>query len=340
MERVYRPARLAASTSGDKGFAFKVATAVLLVTAMALSSCSSRDPFAGKGSPLYPGSGPLPKGGGRYLVGEPYQVAGRRYYPREDPAYDKVGIASWYGPGFHRRMTSNGEWFDQDYLSAAHPTLPLPSYARVTNLENGRNIVVRVNDRGPFVDNRVIDLSKKSADVLGVRGKGTAKVRVKYIGPAPLNDKGTHLAAMNRSIDDGTPSEPVMVAEKPRVPSAAVRVAGKPRPASPPVVMAARPEPESGLDMEEIEASIAQAQNNIAGFYVQVGSFSDPSNAGRAKAEVASVGPVVITPIEAGISRLYRVRIGPLRDESEAHAALAQVQAAGHHDARLVFAQN
>lgn len=310
MERVYRPARLAASTSGDKGFAFKVATAVLLVTAMALSSCSSRDPFAGKGSPLYPGSGPLPKGGGRYLVGEPYQVAGRRYYPREDPSYDKVGIASWYGPGFHRRMTSNGEWFDQDYLSAAHPTLPLPSYARVTNLENGRNIVVRVNDRGPFVDNRVIDLSKKSADVLGVRGKGTAQVRVKYIGPAPLNDKGTHLAAMNRSIDDGTPPEPVMVAARPQ--------------AKPNVT----------------EVRVTQAQNNIAGFYVQVGSFSDPSNAGRAKAEVASVGPVVITPIEAGISRLYRVRIGPLRDESEAHAALAQVQAAGHHDARLVFAQN
>src|SRR5918994_845273 len=111
MERVYRPARQAASTSGDKGLAFKVATVVLLVTAMALSSCSSRDPFAGKGSPMYQGSGPLPKGGGRYLVGEPYQVAGRRYHPREDPSYDKVGIASWYGPGFHRRMTSNGEWF-------------------------------------------------------------------------------------------------------------------------------------------------------------------------------------------------------------------------------------
>jgi rare lipoprotein A len=86
--------------------------------------------------------------------------------------YDKVGQASWYGPKFHRRMTSNGEWFDQDYLSAAHPTLPLPSYARVTNLENGRQLVVRVNDRGPFVADRIIDLSKKSADVLGFRNRG------------------------------------------------------------------------------------------------------------------------------------------------------------------------
>lgn len=311
MEQVYRPARQAAGTSGDKGFVFKTATVVLLVSAMALSSCSSRDPFAGTGSPIYPGSGPLPKGGGRYLVGKPYEIAGRRYYPREEPSYDKVGIASWYGPKFHRRMTSNGEWFDQEYLSAAHPTLPLPSYARVTNLENGRHLVVRVNDRGPFVANRIIDLSKKSADVLGVRGNGTAKVRVQYIGPAPLNDKGTHLAAMNRNLGrGGAPSEPVMVA--------------------------ARPQPKPDVT----EVRIAQAQNNIAGFYVQVGSFSDPTNAGRAKANVAAVGPVVIMPVEAGLGRFYRVRVGPLRNESEAYAALAQIQAAGHHDAKLVSAQN
>ena len=178
-----------------------VAGMSLLLSVLSLVGCSSsmkRDPFAGIGSPIYKGNGPLPKGGGRYQLGEPYEVAGVWFYPKEEPAYDKMGVASWYGPQFHRRMTSNGEWFDMDYLSAAHPTLPLPSYAKVTSLETGKEIVVRVNDRGPFVADRIIDLSRKSAEALGFRNKGTAEVRVQYIGPAPLNDHGMHLAAMNR----------------------------------------------------------------------------------------------------------------------------------------------
>ena len=187
----------------------------LLFSVLSLVGCSSnmkRDPFAGIGSPMYKGNGPLPKGGGRYQVGEPYEVAGVWFYPQEDPTYDKMGMASWYGPQFHRRMTSNGEWFDMDYFSAAHPTLPLPSYAKVTSLETGKEIVVRVNDRGPFVADRVIDLSRKSAEALGFRRKGTAEVRVQYIGPAPLNDRGTHLAAMNRELQRGTPLPQMMVA--------------------------------------------------------------------------------------------------------------------------------
>lgn len=129
----------------------------------------------------------LPRGGGRAQVGRPYRIAGRLYTPREDPDYDRTGVASWYGPGFHGRLTANGEVFDQYTLSAAHPTLPLPSYARVTNLENNHSVVVRINDRGPFAHDRIIDLSKRAADVLDFRGDGVARVRVQYEGQAPLH---------------------------------------------------------------------------------------------------------------------------------------------------------
>jgi rare lipoprotein A (peptidoglycan hydrolase) len=127
------------------------------------------------------------KGGGRYIVGKEYRVRGKTYRPKEDPSYSAVGIASWYGPNFHGRLTANGEIFDQYALSAAHPTMPLPSYARVTNLGNGSSVIVRVNDRGPFAHNRVIDLSARAAQMLGYAGNGTAKVRVEYVGKARMD---------------------------------------------------------------------------------------------------------------------------------------------------------
>lgn len=130
---------------------------------------------------------PVPKGGGRYQVGQPYQVRGKWYQPKEEPGYSKVGLASWYGSAFHGRYTANGEIYDRHHLSAAHPTFPLPSYARVTNLENGSSVIVRVNDRGPYSDGRIIDVSSKAAEMLDVKGKGTAKVRVQYVGKAPLD---------------------------------------------------------------------------------------------------------------------------------------------------------
>ena len=130
---------------------------------------------------------PIPKGGGRYKIGEPYQVAGQWFVPREQPGYDRIGIASWYGADFHGRRTSNGEIYDMRALTAAHPTLPMPSYAYVTNQANGRTILVRINDRGPYVANRVIDLSQASARTLGLERGGTGRVRVRYAGPAPLD---------------------------------------------------------------------------------------------------------------------------------------------------------
>lgn len=140
-----------------------------------------------KASPRVVASGPVPKGGGRYMVGKPYVVKGKTFVPRENPDYDKVGVASWYGDAFHGRMTANGELYDKEHLSAAHPTLPLPSYARVTNLNTGSSVIVRINDRGPFHKGRIIDLSRKTADMLDMKHSGTGEVRVQYIGPARLD---------------------------------------------------------------------------------------------------------------------------------------------------------
>ncbi|HEY9216578.1 MAG TPA: septal ring lytic transglycosylase RlpA family protein, partial [Phenylobacterium sp.] len=133
-----------------------------------------------------------------YKIGQPYQVGGIWYVPREQPDYQEEGIASWYGPGFHQKATANGEIFDQALVSAAHTTLPLPSLVEVTNLENGRKLEVRVNDRGPFVGGRVIDLSQEAARRLGFEGKGTARVRVRYLGRAPLPDYGLQYASAGR----------------------------------------------------------------------------------------------------------------------------------------------
>lgn len=129
----------------------------------------------------------LPRGGGRDQIGKPYTVRGKVYYPKEVKDYKKTGIASWYGDAFHGRLTANGEIYDKTHLTAAHPTMPLPSYARVTNTANGSSVIVRVNDRGPYSHNRLIDLSKRAAEMLDYTHTGTAKVQVEYVGRAPLD---------------------------------------------------------------------------------------------------------------------------------------------------------
>ena len=152
-----------------------------------LVGCGSGGNGEKLGERVIPLGQPVPKGGGRYATGTPYKVDGVWYQPREEAAYDRVGTASWYGELFHGRRTANGEIYDMERLSAASPTLPMPVYARVTNLENRRSIIVRVNDRGPYRSSRIMDVSRRSAEVLGFRHKGTARVRVQYLARAPLN---------------------------------------------------------------------------------------------------------------------------------------------------------
>lgn len=158
------------------------------------------------------------KGGGRAQVGKPYQVRGKWYYPKEEPGYSKSGKASWYGANFHGRLTANGEVYDMFGLSGAHPTFPLPSYARVTNRKNGRSVVVRVNDRGPYWSGRVMDVSSKAAEMLGFKHDGIGEIRVDYIGRAPLEGDDTkalvasYRAGSGRPVDDGLPTG-VMIAD-------------------------------------------------------------------------------------------------------------------------------
>jgi len=162
----------------------------------------------------------VPKGGGTYRVGKPYVVAGRTYVPEENLSYRAEGIASWYGDDFHGRLTANGEVYDMHSLSAAHPTLPMPSYVRVTNLANRKSLVVRVNDRGPYVGNRVIDLSVRAAKLLGFHDNGLGRVRVEYVGRAPLegSDDRQLLATLREGEAAPAPSPVRVAAAKPLVP--------------------------------------------------------------------------------------------------------------------------
>ncbi len=189
----------------------------LIAGGLLLANCSSN--VAGRVDPRYGVASSarvaklgqaVPKGGGVYRVGKPYTVAGRTYNPEENTHYSKIGLASWYGPDFHGRYTANGEIFDMNAISAASPTLPLPSYARVTNLANRRSIVVRVNDRGPFVGDRLIDVSVKTAKLLGFYGEGVTKVKVEYVGRAPL--KGSDDRKLASTLRNHVPGSGVQVA--------------------------------------------------------------------------------------------------------------------------------
>lgn len=211
----------------------------LVAAGLLLANCGSADRFARKVDPKYgvPSSPrvvadgqPIPKGGGTYRVGKPYAVAGRNYVPEENPQYEAEGLASWYGSAFHGRLTANGEVFDKESISAAHPTLPMPSYVRVTNLRNRKSLVVRVNDRGPFHGNRVIDLSSKAAHLLGFQQNGVARVKVEYVGRASLD--GSDDRKLLATLRHGQPApSPILVASaKPNIALAGARAPGGPVP--------------------------------------------------------------------------------------------------------------
>ncbi len=247
----------------------------------------------------------VPRGGGQYLVGRPYTVAGRRYYPAENPSYTAVGMASWYGAAFHGRRTANGEVYDMASLSAAHPTMPLPSYARVTNLGNGYSVIVRVNDRGPYHAGRVMDVSSRVADVLDMKAMGTAKVKVDYVGPAPLegSDDLQLLASLRTDGSPanmiGFPSAPTLVANAAAEQTETIwsffsggggrggqqqqpqsQPAPSPAPEPPPVEVASRPElPPPPPEPVRVAAAPAEAGEADPSPPEPIGSIRQPSSA-------------------------------------------------------------
>lgn len=230
-------------------------------------------------------------------VGQPYTVLGRTYYPRDDRTYDERGIASWYGPGFHAKLTANGETYDQDDQTAAHKTLPMPSWVEVTNLDNGRQLTVRVNDRGPFVDGRIIDLSRRSAQLLGVDGPGLARVRVRRVYPPE-----------SRAF---TPPQPIPSAPAPQLPPAVL---------TPPPTAAAR----------AIEPAVAPIPPS---FFVQVAALADQGRAEWLAQYLSAYGQGRAQQAPNG---LWRVRLGPYAQERDAQDALLEVQSAGYPAARIV----
>ena len=254
--------------------------------------------------------------GGIYKIGTPYQIMGSWYYPRENTNYDETGIASWYGPKFHGRRTANGEIFDMNLLTAAHPTLPMPVRARVTNLENGKSIIVRINDRGPFAKDREIDLSRKAAEVLGFKDKGTTQVRVQYLGRAPMYDSAGRLI---RGQEPAT-----FIAEKPRTPDENKRVA---------------PAPVGQVEKQTLDGrTLADAPPPIASkrYAVQVGVFSSRFNAERLKRQLDSLTPAEVSEAKINGETYYRVKVGGANVREDARQTLDMLVSAGHQDAVIV----
>jgi rare lipoprotein A len=202
----------------------------LALCCLALAHCGSQDTLTNRFDPKYGVSSsprvvelgePAPKGGGTYRIGKPYVVAGVTYVPQENPNYRAEGLASFYGSDFHGRRTANGEVFDMESLSAAHPTLPIPCYVRVTNLANHKSVIVRVNDRGPYHGNRLIDVSQKTAQVLGFHQFGVARVRVEYVAAAALegSDDRMLLATYREGEPAPAPSRVMLASARPFLPN-------------------------------------------------------------------------------------------------------------------------
>lgn len=394
---------------------------------------------------------------GNLKIGNPYNIDGQTYKPHYDPNYDETGVASWYGPGFHGRSTANGERFDQHAMTAAHRTLPLPSMVKVTNLENGKSTIVKVNDRGPFKKDRIIDLSKAAATKIEMMGKGTAEVRVEYLeaeskkliadliqagkltakaetlhmmamndiaasaakapaaatvaavaavpeekpskmagffgklnpfsdaeasepkdtpntAPAQLEEvesvenidasQGTAFAAPNRAEANYMPTKPVasrdLTAPTEALinPPAEMESLPEPQVTAEPQMVAASPLPSSSepeMQAREAEAQVAllnpqagssepvqtvnepvQVAAMGAGYYIQAGSFAQAQNAHILAEKLASVGEATVKPVEVNGRTLYRVRLGPIADNSSAHQALNSVQDLGVRDARVI----
>lgn len=260
--------------------------------------------------------GRMTAAGGIYKIGTPYKIEGQWYFPREDTSYVNEGIASWYGTKFHGRRTANGEIFDMNLITAAHPTLPMPVRARVTNLENDRSIIVRINDRGPFAKDREIDLSRRAAEMLGFMQQGTAQVRVEYLGRAALYDSA------GRPISGQPPD--VFIAEKPPTPEDARRVAS----AAPVDDVAAY-----DLDGRPVPVRHSQYETRYA---VQVGVFSSRENAEQLKARLERIAPVDIVEFELDGNTMFRVKMGGANIRADARLVLDRLIGAGHQDAVII----
>ncbi len=343
------------SRSRALGFGF-----IGLLLAALLAGCAEQKPH------------PTPqaaKGQGYYKVGTPYQVDAVWYYPRVDYSYDETGIASWYGPDFHGKYTANGEVYDMNDLTGAHPTLPMPSIVRVTSLENGRSIIVRINDRGPYLHGRIVDLSRRAAQLLGMIDKGTAKVRVEILpeesrqatliaqqgdiptperiaaalpGAIPPAERIAMAAPMDQvAVEPLDPPPGIRAAPDLHNNKAANRAAAPRAMTAPSAAAAPGADPGAAGTPQETTAAPPQPQVTVlpvppTSIYVQVGAFTHYDYADRLRAQLQQLGPTQVTQATVAGQPFFRVWMGPTESVPEADRLLDQVVRAGYHGARIV----
>ena len=267
-----------------------------LASVLILGACAYGSVDLGDGK--YSQASAITGQGGTYKVGKPYKIMGIWYYPKEDYSYSEVGTASWYGKDFHAKKTANGERYDMNSLTAAHRTLPLPSIVKVTNLENGRSLVLRVNDRGPYAKNRIIDVSKRASQLLGFYTQGTTKVRVEVM------EKESK--ALKAALTGEPVKENIYQAQE----------------TSPIVTSELKP----------------MAQSNVSypkgSYFVQVGSFSMENGAQSMASQLDVKSNIFYTNVNG--QNFYRVRVGPFVDEQSAGEMLSDIKNKGFYDAKIV----
>jgi len=356
------------SRTGAKSVLRAGALPVVLSAVLALAGCAETQ-LAGAVLKDVSRSETPTGAGGYWKVGTPYKIAGEWYYPKDDPNYDNVGIASWYGPNFHKKKTANGEIFDMYKVSAAHPTLPMPVIARVTNLENGRALIVRVNDRGPFAHDREIDMSMRAAELLGFKEQGTTKVRVQYLSraadwkgeqglqtaqapvqqpqpqaarPAARQVAAASAASMQPIRDDQPKDDDdsgIATAGLPPSPSMPMDVsllagAGSAAASVPSAITAPQAAPASQPPVSETPTrAMAPVTDN---FFVQAGSFRSASNANSLATQLKDLGPVEVKETVVNGTPWYRVRVGPVDNAPGADSLLESVISRGQDGARVV----
>ena len=347
---------------------------LMIVFGLLASACTETQ-LAAHIAKQIPMPGDTPDTTGDFKVGSSYVIKGKRYYPKESYNHSEVGMASWYGPGFHGKLTANGEIYDQYALTAAHRTLQMPSLVEVTNLSNGRSLVLRVNDRGPFAHNRVIDVSKKAAELLGFRQNGVAKVRVRVLpgesrkiammAKAGRSTAGTEVA-MNRSgtldefhqirmastkpvrkpVTESTRqviARPVAVEreEKPIMISRAQPVQATPVPVTAPRQVMRVSAPSAPTPASKPMIKTAQMQPIIEQdyFYVNADTLRDMDEAETLRLSLSQYGRTSIVPTIEDGQAVYRIKVGPVNNRAQAEALLAQIRAIGRDNSTITVAK-
>ena len=327
-----------------RGARFGLGAALILLAGCSLSAPTHRPPPPPASTvpvtPSVPAAPPdllstpdaVPRAEPRSRSGNPpfYDVLGHRYFVLSSAeGYAERGVASWYGPTFHGVSTAMGEPYDMYAMTAAHKTLPLPAYAQVTNLRNGRSVVVRINDRGPFVNNRIIDVSYRAAQLLGMDVNGTARVRVQVMA-----EESRQLAAQLGGGETGQSAPKVAAAPAPKLvvqPLTGGTQVAAVAPAAPKSIVGQAagplPQPSSSVVMEPVHPT---------NLFVQAGAFLQINNANNLRSKLSAIASARIIPVQLGAQRFYRVRLGPIATVADADRVLGEVIAMGNRDARLI----